>query len=78
MTPELSGRRVVGLQASPGMLPRGPDSFFFVSKRASVVIFGDFVFSQMVFLFFSYFFQIWNAPGNPPDPEKPLKSLYYR
>ena len=62
MTSESSGRPVVGLQASPGMPPRGRIRFFFGSKRALVVIFGDFFFSQMVFfgfwcavLFFSIF-----------------------
>ena len=80
-----SGRPVVRSQASPGMLPGGRTRFFFGSKTASVVIFGDFVLSQLVFfgfgcavLFFSIFVLIWSAPGNPPDPKKPLKSLYCR
>ena len=83
MTSESSGRPVVELHASPGMPPRGRIRFFFGSKRALVVIFGDFFFSQMVFFgfwcavfFFSIFFQIWNAPGTPPDPKKPWKTLY--
>ena len=78
MTSESSGQPAVGSQASPGMPPGGRIRFFFGSKRALVVIFGDFFFSQMIFwgcwcavFFFSIFFHIWNAPGTLPDPKKP-------
>ena len=75
MASESSGQPVVGLQASAGMPPRGRIRFFFGSKRALVVIFGDFFFSQMVFFgilvgsfLFFHFFSDLECSREPSGP----------